>query len=84
MADKNVKAELNEENLEGVAGGAAVDVKTRNIGIDDNDGGSESGGDTNDSEVDEDNIENINANEEAKQNIVNQGRGNKAKGKIRF
>ena len=27
MADKNVKAELNAENLEGVAGGAAVEIK---------------------------------------------------------
>ena len=27
MADKNVKAELNAENLEGVAGGAAVEIR---------------------------------------------------------
>ena len=26
MADKNVKAELNAENLEGVAGGASVNI----------------------------------------------------------
>ena len=39
MADKNVKAELNAEDLEGVAGGASVNVPNdpngiRNHGID--------------------------------------------------
>ncbi len=31
MADKNVKAELNAEDLEGVAGGAAAEVKTIDV-----------------------------------------------------
>ena len=44
MADKNMKAELDAEKLEGVAGGVDVKVKTKDIGPNKTGSGSNKGG----------------------------------------
>ena len=71
MADN--KVELNAENLEGVAGGVKVKVKTK-IGPHKTENGSDKGGKFKGSKVNNDNIENKNSGD---QGIINQGRGNK-------
>ena len=73
MADKNVKKELNAENLEGVAGGVGAKVKTKDIGKNKTGNGSDKGGKTKGSKVNNDNIENENSGD---QGIIDQGRGN--------
>lgn len=74
MADKNAKAELNVEDLEGVAGGVGAEVKTKDIGNQQTGGGADKKGNTEDSKIDGDNVKN--ENEGGVQKIVNQGRGN--------
>ena len=74
MADN--KVELNAENLEGVAGGVKVKVKTK-IGPHKTENGSDKGGKFKGSKVNNDNIENKNSGD---QGIINQGRGNKVEG----
>ncbi len=80
MSDK--KVELNAENLEGVAGGLGAKVKTGDIGNTQTGGGGEKKGDTKDSKITSDNIQNTNT--EGNQNAVNIGRGNTADGNISF
>jgi len=71
MADS--KVELNAENLEGVAGGAAK-VDTGDVGNTQTGGGADKRGNTEGSKINGDNVKN--SNEGGTQKIVNQGRGN--------
>ena len=80
MADN--KIELNEENLEGVAGGAGAKIEARDIGKKKNAAGSKRTGETKKSKIKKNNIKNTNNG--IKQNIINQGTGNEADGDFDF